>query len=231
MKPLGKPNARHPHVLFDERGRDTGRCLKGSSYRALARLYNLHRNLRVIPSACKPRFVAWPLALLMLCAISSAFSKSQYESQIASFIGGALTTLITGEFAGRRPSVADAVATRPFCRPDDYDELRAGRHDPAAFKAFHERCRLVEIEQDETHVHGTAYLPAGYCVTLKGAFDKVMAEEVYAKPVRTYGRDMVIEHKGSRFSASYRALAEGARLTSACRVDGSLRISAPRQRR
>jgi RNA-directed DNA polymerase len=26
MKPLGKPDARNPHVRFDERGRETGRC-------------------------------------------------------------------------------------------------------------------------------------------------------------------------------------------------------------
>src|SRR3984893_17697613 len=39
MKPVGKPDAGNPHVRFDERGGETERLPKGSSHRALPRLY------------------------------------------------------------------------------------------------------------------------------------------------------------------------------------------------
>jgi len=38
VKTVGKPDAGNPHVRFDERGRETGRCF-GMSTRALPRLY------------------------------------------------------------------------------------------------------------------------------------------------------------------------------------------------
>ena len=40
MKPVGKPDAGNPHVRFDERGWETGRC-QGVSYRAHPRLYRM----------------------------------------------------------------------------------------------------------------------------------------------------------------------------------------------
>jgi len=53
MKPVGKPDAGNPHVRFDERGRETERLAKASSYRALPRLYvrpdGAHRQWRKVP--------------------------------------------------------------------------------------------------------------------------------------------------------------------------------------
>jgi hypothetical protein len=40
VKPVGKPDAGKPHVLFDERGRETERCRHGRRHRALPRLYH-----------------------------------------------------------------------------------------------------------------------------------------------------------------------------------------------
>ncbi len=66
-----------------------------------------------------------------------------------------LQTIITGEFAGRSPSNADAPLQRPICKPSDYDDLRAAANDRAAFDAFRRRCRLVEGVSMRTHVHIT----------------------------------------------------------------------------
>jgi transposase len=38
MKPVGKPDAGNPHVRFDERGEETGLCLRRNN-RASPRLY------------------------------------------------------------------------------------------------------------------------------------------------------------------------------------------------
>jgi hypothetical protein len=174
------------------------------------------------------------LALLLSaapCLSRMAFAGgTSYEAQIGGFIYATLRTLITGEFAGRRPSNADAKLDRPVCRPDDYRDLRAAADDQFAFDAFHRRCQLVEHKTDNTHVHETAYLPLGYCETLKAALETMLAERVYAERLRS--SDIVmIEYKGSRFEGSGLRLARGARLQAKCQDDGSLRISAPRKRR
>ena len=39
VKPVGKPDAGNPHVRFDERGWETGRCQRAQAYRAHPRLY------------------------------------------------------------------------------------------------------------------------------------------------------------------------------------------------
>ena len=129
-----------------------------------------------------------------------------YEAQIAGFMTTALQTLITGEFAGRSPSNADAALNRPICRSGDYDDLRAAATDRDAFDAFRRRCRLVEEKLDETQVHSIAYLPQGYCERLKTAFEKVLAERIYTEPASPMV-DLIIEYKGSRFQTTSRQLA------------------------
>jgi hypothetical protein len=111
----------------------------------------------------------------------------------------------------------------------DYDDLRAAANDRAAFDAFRRRCKLVEGKLDGTHVHSTAYLPPGYCERLKAAFEKVLAERIYAEPASPTP-DMIIEYKGSQFRTTGRQLARGARMEATCQDDGALRVSAPRKR-
>jgi hypothetical protein len=161
-----------------------------------------------------------------LYAFSSPRAATPYEFQLGGFVSSLLQTIITGEFAGRSPSNADAPPNRPICKPGDYDDLRAATNDRAAFDAFRRRCNLVEGVVDETHIHVTAYLPSGYCEILKAAFDGVMAEHVYATPANP---KPFIEYKGSRSTATGRTLARNAKLRTTCRDDGSLRISAPRE--
>jgi hypothetical protein len=156
-------------------------------------------------------------------------AATPYEAQIGGFMTATLQTLITGEFAGRSPSNADAALSRPICRPSDYDDLRAAASDRAAFDAFRRRCRLVEEKIDETHVHSTAYLPPGYCERLKTAFEKVLAERIYAEPASPTP-DLIIEYKGSRFQTTSRQLARGARMEVTCQDDGAIRVIAPRKR-
>jgi hypothetical protein len=171
------------------------------------------------------------VTLLLLALVSAplpTLAGTPYEAQIGGFLTAALQTLITGEFAGRSPSNADAQPQRPICKPSDYDDLRAAANDRAAFDAFRRRCHLVETKVDSTHVHGTVYLPSGYCEALKNVFDKMMATEVYAA-AEEKGEWVVFEHKGSRYEATRRTLARRAQIKSSCQADGSLRISAPRK--
>jgi hypothetical protein len=155
---------------------------------------------------------------------------TSYEAQIGGFIHSAIQTFITGEFAGRRPSQADAALNRPVCKPADYDDLRAAASDQAAFDAFRRRCKFVEVTKDDTDVHGTAYLPRGYCEILKSAFEAMLAERVYADANDVRSDELAFEYKGSRYSATRLRLARGARLKTTCLDDGSLRVSAPRKR-
>jgi hypothetical protein len=164
-----------------------------------------------------------------LCTSPPVRAATPYEAQIGGFMTATLQTLITGEFAGRSPSNADAALNRPICKPSDYDDLRAAANDRAAFDAFRRRCKLVEGTIDATHVHSTAYLPHGYCETLKTAFETVLAERIYAESGNPT-RELIIEYKGSRSESTDRLLARGAQLRTTCRDDGSLRISAPRKR-
>lgn len=170
--------------------------------------------------------LAMAATMLVLPPVRAA---TPYEAQIGGFMTATLQTLITGEFAGRSPSNADAALDRPICRPSDYDDLRAAANDRAAFDAFRRRCKLVEGKLDGTHVHSTAYLPPGYCERLKAAFEKVLAERIYAEPASPTP-DMIIEYKGSQFRTTGRQLARGARMEATCQDDGALRVSAPRKR-
>ena len=169
------------------------------------------------------------VALAMLSGSSAPLAKTPYEAQIGGFMAAALQALIMGEFAGRKPSQVDAAPWRRACRPADYEDLRASATDTAAFDAFHRECKLVETKVDATHVHAVAYLPRGYCKTLKNVFEAVLAEKVYGAP-RGASEWLVIEYKGSRYGGSDLTLARGAQLKTACQRDGSLRISAPRVR-
>jgi hypothetical protein len=169
------------------------------------------------------------LAALAVATLSPVHAARPYEAQIGGFMTAALQTLITGEFAGRSPSNADAALDRPICRPSDYDDLRAAANDRDAFDAFRRRCKLVEGKIDGTHVHSTAYLPRGYCEGLKAAFEKALAERVYAEQASPTP-DLIIEYKGSRLRTTRRQLARGAGMDVTCQDDGALRVSAPRRR-
>jgi hypothetical protein len=171
------------------------------------------------------------LAILLLVLALPVFSlpsraATPYEAQIGGFMTAILETFITGEFAGRSPSNADAPLDRRVCKPADYDDLRAAANDRAAFDAFRRRCKLAEGTLDDTHVYITAYLPHGYCETLKSALEAALQEHVYGAE-DSY---VTVEYKGSRYSSNRGYLARQARLEPACLGDGALRISAPRRR-
>lgn len=168
------------------------------------------------------------LYLAALLAPQSAQTGTSYEAQIAGFMAAALQALITGEFAGRKPSQVDAELHRPVCRPSDYDDLRAAATDAAAFDAIRRRCKFTEGKIDATEVYNIAYLPPGYCETLKTAFERVLVDQVYDAPPDS-GDLVVIEYKGSRYLGSGRGLARRARLHATCESDGSLRVSASRK--
>ncbi len=173
-------------------------------------------------------FLATLIITVVILLSPASRAGTPYEAQIGGFITASLSALITGEFAGRSPSNEYALPTRRACKPSDYDDLRAAANDPAAFDAFRKRCKLVEGLVDAVHVHGTAYLPPGYCETLKAAFDRMLVEQVYSVPPEA-GRMLIFEYKGSRYGGSRRDLARVAKLQSSCREDGSLRVSAPRK--
>ena len=171
-------------------------------------------------------------AFATICGSQLAFALGTPRgSQIAGFIWATLETIIIGEFAGRRPSQADALPSRPVCRPDDYTDLRAAANDTALLDALPRRCKFVDVKVNDTHVVGTAYLPAGYCETLKRAYDNMLAERVYAVTDDSQKHWVEFEYKGSRYLANNGALVRGARLQTSCNDDGSLSISAPRKRR
>ena len=174
--------------------------------------------------------IAFLAALTVFGLLVPATAATPYEYKLAGFMSAALQAIITGEFAGRRPSNADAVFDRRICGPRDYDVLRAAANDTAAFDAFHRSCSLVEAKLDETHVHASAYLPGGYCEMLKIAFEAALAERVHAIPRDVPGDGVLIEYKGSRFLGTGRSLARDGQLQAMCQPDGSLRISAPRVR-
>jgi hypothetical protein len=181
---------------------------------------------------CRRSLIAGLLAGAMLWVSSPAHAARPYEAVIGGVMSAILQTLITGEFAGRSPSNADAALNRPICKPEDYDDLRAAANDRVAFDAFRRRCKLVEGTKDDTHVHSTAYLPNGYCELLKAAFETILAEHIHHDPMEpTYlTRELIIEYKGSRYASTDRQLARWAQLKATCLDDGALRISAPRKR-
>jgi hypothetical protein len=171
------------------------------------------------------------LVFLSTLAFSSfAHAKRPYSAQIGGFITATLETLITGEFAGRSPSNADAMLRRPVCKANDYDDLRRVS-DQAALDALRRRCKFVEGRVDQDYVHKAAYLPAGYCDVLKDAFERLLREFEDQELDPDFRGIFVFEYKGSRFRSSTPRLARQAQLTATCQPDGSLRISAPRKRR
>jgi hypothetical protein len=176
------------------------------------------------------RLLAAILATLTLCVPGVGVAATPYEQQIAGFITAVLETLITGEFAGRRPSQADAVLDRRPCTPADYDDLRAAADNTAAFDRFHQRCRLTEAKRAGDRVHVFAYLPAGYCETLKAAFEKTLEERVYKNPPEDQlVKDWVsIEYKGSKYGGTRRLVARGGKIRASCEFGGVLRISGSR---
>jgi hypothetical protein len=152
-----------------------------------------------------------------------------------------LQTFVTGEFARRRPSEAITPANRSVCRPNDYADLVVAASNTAAFDEFHRRCRLVEITRTDTHVIATAYLPSRYCDQLKDAYDRMLAEHVFAMKADVKENPAMkeelketwleFEYKGSRyFSSDGAARLRSAQLQTICNDDGSLSISAARKR-
>jgi hypothetical protein len=177
-------------------------------------------------------FLVALVALAATCGAQLAFALGTPRgTQIGGFIHSSLQTIITGEFAGRRPSQADALPSRAVCRPDDYTDLRAAANDTALLDALRRRCKFVDVKVNDTHVVGTAYLPAGYCETLKRAYDNMLAERVYAVTDDSQKHWVEFEYKGSRYLANDGALVRGAQLQTKCNDDGSLSISAPRKRK
>jgi hypothetical protein len=176
------------------------------------------------------RSLAALLAALTLCVPGVGIAATPYEQQIAGFMGAVLTTLITGEFAGRSPSQADAVLDRRPCLPADYDDLRAAANDKEAFDRFHQRCRLTEAKLVGDRVHVFASLPEGYCETLKGAFEKAMEDRVYKGPPEDalWNDWVAIEYKGSKYGGTRRSLARGGQIHASCEPGGVLRISGSR---
>jgi hypothetical protein len=170
------------------------------------------------------------LAAALIIPAHPGRAATPYEAQIGGFMAAVILTLITGEFAGRSPSQVGGL--RPVCRPADYDDLRAAADNSTAFYKFQQRCKFTDDTIDATHVHSVAYLPMGYCATLKTAFETFMAEQIYRTPpdVGSWTDWVSFEYKGSRYGSSRRALARGADLQARCDADGSLHLSAPRAR-
>lgn len=192
------------------------------------RSYRLRRSLW----RRKSRQAVAALALASVLWSTPGSGGTSYESQIGGFIAASLGTLITGEYAGRRPSQVMAPLHRPACKPADFEDLRRAATDKVAFDAIAKRCKLTASTYDDKDVHVTAYLPPGDCEKLKDAFERMLAEHVYASPrPGAHPEDVTFEYKGSFYSGSRRTLARYARLRATCHPDGSLRVSAPRNPR
>lgn len=164
--------------------------------------------------------------MLVMALLSQPLAATPYEAQIGGFMTAVLQTFITGEFAGRSPSNADAALHRPVCKPGDYDQLRAAAEDKAAFDAFRRKCKLVEGRIDDAYVYSTAYLPHGYCETLKGAMvaalDTILGSENSTNLV-------ILNYKGSRHLSNTADLARHADLEVKCLNDGALMIRTSRK--
>lgn len=171
----------------------------------------------------------WPAIAACACmgATTALSAGTPYDAQIGGFIAASMETFIYGEFAGRRAPQIDVSLARRTCRADEYAELRSVTNDEESFENFYRKCRVIEYSKDETHVHGTAYIPAGSCERLKTVFERLLLENVYAAS----GHELVFEHNGARYSSNRLALAAGARLSVICLDNGALRMSAPRKRR
>ncbi len=169
------------------------------------------------------------LALALSVGPRCANAGTPYEAQIAGLITATLGTFIAGEFTGQSESNADAVATRPACKPRDYEDLHLSSNQKT-FDAFHQRCKIVETTVDPTHIHVTAYLPFGHCESLRQQFDSMLNEQVFGLPPKDQSNAVEFRYKGAYFSSSSgRNLARRAGLQSSCQSDGSLRISALRK--
>ena len=97
MKPVGKPDAGNPHVRFDERGRETGRCRHGPSHRARPRLLLRWRRARHKP-------LSWRMILVRrrINAVNGVRTRH----------GGACA-LSPGLVTGRRQAGARHLRRRP----------------------------------------------------------------------------------------------------------------------
>jgi hypothetical protein len=158
----------------------------------------------------------------------SATAPTPHPSASASFVGQAglvvgsvIRTAITGEFDGRSSARGDYI-NRRVCQPDDYEALKVAVKDYATLLAFAARCKFIEFIVDRSdgrnvQMEGIAYLPLGYCDTLKLAFERVLAESVEATA------------HGSRVGKRY--LLESADFVTSCQKDGSLHVSAKRKPR
>jgi hypothetical protein len=188
---------------------------------------------RDMPSKRRRRIAGSVLAAFALasaCMVQQkAFSKTPYETQLAGVIYAIVQTLVTGEFAGRSRSHVDAPPKRRICKPDDFVALTRSALDDAAMDDFRRLCRPVESSLDATHAISIAYLPKGYCGSIKKAFETILEEQVFGAAIR--GDILVVEYKGARFEGSGRDLLKQASLQATCEPDGSLRITGPRRGR
>lgn len=168
-------------------------------------------------------FMQLMLAVLLLAPL---YAATPYEAQIGGLMTAMLQTFITGEFAGRRPSNADAALNRPACKPSDYDQLRAAANDTAAFDAFHRKCKLVEGRLDNEYVSSTAYLPEGYCEPLR---DAVRAALINILDHQDRTTSIIINYKGSRFLVTRVDLIRAAVLEVTCQDGGALILKTQRK--
>jgi hypothetical protein len=178
---------------------------------------------------CNSGIIAVLAAVAALYA--PAHAATPYQAQLGGRVNEILSTLIIGEFGGRTRANTDGTLNKPICQPSDYDYLREAARDNTTLIAFHRRCRLIEWKYDNTQVYSIAYVPRGYCETLRTAFELMLSAHVYHVP--STSRDwLVFEYKGLRLEmgAADREMIRRARLQARCEDDGSLHISAPRKR-
>jgi len=149
-------------------------------------------------------------------------ASASFEGQAGRVVGSVIWTAINGEFGGWSPSRSGDHTNRRICLPDDYEALKVAVKDYATLLAFNARCKLIEFIVDQSdarnvRMESIAYLPLGYCNTLRVAFERVLAESVEATA------------RGSRGANRY--LLDSADFVTSCQKDGSLHVSAKRKPR
>ncbi len=158
------------------------------------------------------------------CSLHCGYPQQRLtKAQVGGLIHSLLSAFVIGEFGGRTRANPH-FNQRPICKPGDYEDLREAAKDDATLIAFHQRCRLIESAMDDTHVHGIAYLPPGYCGSLKNAFETVLVEVASGNQNAS-----IIKHKEMHLDFN-RTFARSAELKATCQADGSLRISAPKRK-
>jgi hypothetical protein len=158
------------------------------------------------------------VVVLLVAALSGC--GSSYEAQLGRFMDNTLAFLITSEFAGRAPSQSDAGWGAPICKVDDYADLQVSVQ-KSAFDTLVRRCKLVYGRSAGGDVYSTAYLPPGYCPTLKDAFEAVLFNVKLST-----SNDVTIEYKGSRMQITRSNHVFDAVITAECLRDGSMFVSA-----